>query len=121
MAIITKVINIEIANAKISGKFSTVSAPDTLEIGPKVFNVPMFSTHQFLIRWFVNMSIIEEIALAPDAVPIRYSRIMFHPMMKAINSPTVTFQVVLEKCHAKSHQSKKWQLLTLKSQKRALN
>ena len=35
-------------------------------------------------------SIIEDKAEAPDAVPIKYSRIRFQPMKKATNSPTVT-------------------------------
>lgn len=59
-------------------------------ISPKPLRVPTVSTIQRLMVWFARESNMLLRALAPAAVPIRYSRIKFQPMKNATNSPTVT-------------------------------
>lgn len=59
-------------------------------ISPRPLRVPTVSTIQRLMVWFARESNMLLRALAPAAVPIRYSRIKFQPMKNATNSPTVT-------------------------------
>lgn len=57
---------------------------------PSPFNVPTLLIIQRLMVWLASESNMLLRALAPAAVPIRYSRMRFQPMKNATNSPTVT-------------------------------
>lgn len=57
---------------------------------PRPFRVPRWLIMYLLMVWLARESNMLLRALAPAAVPIRYSRMRFHPMKNATNSPTVT-------------------------------
>ena len=63
---------------------------EAVAVSPRPLRVPTLSTIQRLMVWLASESNMLLRALAPAAVPIKYSRIRFQPMKNATNSPTVT-------------------------------
>lgn len=60
------------------------------DYSPRPLRVPKLLIIKRLIEWLAKESNMLLSALAPAAVPIKYSNIRFQPMKKATNSPTVT-------------------------------
>ena len=63
---------------------------ESVAVSPRPLRVPTLSAIRRLTVWLASESNMLLRALAPAAVPIRYSRIRFQPMKNATNSPTVT-------------------------------